>query len=406
MPARDMSKYLRDAVLILGITLAMIATLEFGLRVAFPEKIPGKTDLVPHDRYLVALDPGFEGTYKRAKADGGQSITYRINRFGFRGSAIPESTQPDIMVFGDSNVQAVFSPEQSTFVVQLRDRLSKIKGAPLFAINAGVKGFGPDQILVRMRDELKTWHAKLIVVVLYADNDYGDFLRNRMFRLDDAEHLVPYESVADSDLLQNFRNQLRTFMDQFVLGKALNRLYEKLAGPPSNNDAHTYIPYMLHLCQAEYRNYINPEGHRWSGDHYDFDVALNPEIESSITKRRLMAATIGEIAALVEKQTSTYLLFLVLPSRIDASTNSPINYTVLQQTSTQYRRDNLSHPIVETLEKDKLHYIDLTAHFMTEGKSPYYWLANDHWSDAGEALAAELATRYVVEHRLAPLSKP
>ena len=390
-------KWLRDCVIVLSVVVVGLAGLELALRLAFPDKAPKTGDLMGHDHYIVALRPGWDGWYERNAADGGDRIHYRINEFGFRGGAIPDGAQPDVMVFGDSNVQAVFSTEEATFAAQLGEQLSQAVGQPVLTVNAGVKGYGPDQSLARMRDELGRWHPKTIVVVLFAENDYGDLMRNRLFKVEDGKTLVAYESSGDPGATWEFGTWLAEAASETMLGKVAKRIGNAIAGPPDKPDRARYVAALLRRSQDEYENYIDPFGEVWGGDHYDFDIALMPDSDSSRVKRQLMDATIKEIAALAKAHEVDNLIFLVLPSRVDASMNDPINYQYLSSAHDNYRRYALTAPIKTTLEENNLHYIDLSEYFMADDKSPYY-LADGHWNDAGQALAAELVASYMLKH--------
>ncbi len=55
--------------------------------------------------------------------------------------------------------------------------------APAEVLNAGVVGWGPDQEYLRMQRELDRLKPTVVVLAIFADNDKGDLMRDRLFRL-------------------------------------------------------------------------------------------------------------------------------------------------------------------------------------------------------------------------------
>src|SRR6185503_7481910 len=107
-----------------------------------------------------------------------------VNALGLRGDE-PEPTangRQRIVVYGDSFVEAEFSPLAETFPKRLEARL-RAAGVPLEVLNAGVVGYGPDQVCVRLEKELTQLRPDLLIVALASGNDYGDLVRNKLFRL-------------------------------------------------------------------------------------------------------------------------------------------------------------------------------------------------------------------------------
>src|SRR6185436_5789593 len=51
-------------------------------------------------------------------------------------------------------------------------------------INAGVTAYGPDQACLRIEDEVARLDPDLVVLAVFADNDFGDLARDKIFRLD------------------------------------------------------------------------------------------------------------------------------------------------------------------------------------------------------------------------------
>ena len=100
----------------------------------------------------------------------------------FRGDELAATNMTRIVVYGDSNVQAVFSTDANTFPEQLESLVSLELGRPVEVVNAGVIGYGPDHYLLRMTADLPLLQPDLVVITIFADNDLGDLLRHRLSR--------------------------------------------------------------------------------------------------------------------------------------------------------------------------------------------------------------------------------
>ena len=142
--------------LIFLLSLALIIV-EVFLRLIFPIQAssnPAYFAYEHHPLYGVALKPNISKQYTRSKINGGELINWKTNSLGFRGSELKKISKNRIIVYGDSNIQARFSNLVNTFPFQLENILSKyIKDVEV--INAGLIGAGPDQYLLRMKNDIE-----------------------------------------------------------------------------------------------------------------------------------------------------------------------------------------------------------------------------------------------------------
>jgi hypothetical protein len=95
------------------------------------------------------------------------------------------------MVYGDSFIKAEFSQLDKTFAKRLEAKLGAIIQIPAEAINAGIVGYGPDQILLKMEEELPRLKPDLTIEAVFADNDFGDLLWHKLFKLGDDDRAIP-----------------------------------------------------------------------------------------------------------------------------------------------------------------------------------------------------------------------
>ena len=73
-----------------------------------------------------------------------------------------------MVVYGDSFVEARSTRLEDTFPVRLEAALRDRRAGPVEVVNAGVSGYGPDQILARLDSDLAGLQPDLVILALYA----------------------------------------------------------------------------------------------------------------------------------------------------------------------------------------------------------------------------------------------
>jgi hypothetical protein len=388
-----------QSVLIIAISLLLAASIELFLRLVYT----ARADSFPirfHSRYIHILNPNTTYEFQRSTVNGGQTIKTRINQWSFNGGPIdPESKATRIMVYGDSNVHAAFSEEHNAFARQLKSALETTTTNRFQVINAGVVGYGIDQVLLRLEDEVPIWRPDVVIVNIFADNDFGDTVRNRLFYLDEDTGDLKYRGVPFSETAGNFAASLYTV-------RASIRLWQELTVTEDEKRPHRpYVPPPPDVELVQLRQHIVDERlayrdltrSRAGSDHYDLDVALDPDEPNSRIKIDLMEKLLARIIRVVADQHKIRLVFVIQPSVKDISTNSALNYQQLRTLSEHYRRDRLTGLLAEILDRHDADYVNLFKTFVTDGPSPYYFLADDnHWNDRGQARAAQIVAQHLL----------
>src|SRR6185295_3641726 len=158
-----------------------------------------------------------------APGAGGAWITTELESHGFRGRELADPKRgPRVLVVGDSLVMAQTSPLEETYCVKLDAAL----GRQAEVVNAGVSGYGPDQACLRMEQLLAPLAPELVVLVLCAHNDFGDLVRNKLFRLGTREQLVRNRPRLDRGLVERFAQA-----ERHVARPALLLALESLSQP-------------------------------------------------------------------------------------------------------------------------------------------------------------------------------
>lgn len=349
-----------------------------------------------HPRYLHALEPGAQRRVARLPENGGGSVLVRVNSQGFRGPELePAGAQRRVVVYGDSFVAGEFSALDATFAAQLGARLAEGLGEPVETVNAGVVAYGPDQALLRMQDELGWLAPDLAVLVVFAGNDWGDLLRNKLFRLAEQGELEPHApELADSVQGAFWRAQLPLVARLSM--KALSALTTDRLEPHAQVDAD------LARSIAEYEDWVvegNPLVESLLADHYDADLSLRPESDSARFKVALMEAVLERIRATAEAA-EVPLFVVIVPSPVDACEDYDLG-RVDATRYPDYRPTALTDALEGILARRAIHGLDLWGAFTAGDANALYFHGGDnHWNDAGQALAAELAARSILAREL------
>jgi hypothetical protein len=380
---------------------------EAGLRWAFPDRILSTPDYetIETDQTLgYRLKPSITASFQRSRANGGDRIQWRTNSQGYRGDELRMDGTPRVVIYGDSNVQAVFSADENTFPQRLERGVSETLGRSIEMINGGVIGYGPDHYLLRMTADLPDLQPSLVVLAVFADNDLGDLLRHRLFELRDGQlvrrtnHFV----YRPPPLL----DRARLFARTLLITRATTRMLSAFdasgadgsAVSPDPSAAETQIRLLEQLTAEAFDHYSKPDSQLVRGDYYDLDVAIAPERDSSRAKLGLFRSIMVE-AKRVADRAGVPLLVVIQPSRIDLTTAGIVNFESLSRAYPSYERTTLTRVIEEACWAAGVDVINLYEIFFRNEPETLYFVDRDsHWNDAGQALAAETVMPRVVEH--------
>lgn len=352
-----------------------------------------------NDEYLIELIPGTEKLFIRTEKNGGDTINWKVNSDGFRGSDIQSNPGKRIMVYGDSNIQARFSVEESTFVQKIGKYLSKDNSQNIEMINSGIIGFGPDQSLLKFEKEVSIYKPDLVVFTIFGYNDFGDLVRNRLFELDDQGSLIR----------TNFKHEVDTHIKEINYGleiqtlswvkKIRNRIYNKLEDPNSDEYKEGVLKYYFETNKRAFEIYKNGGKREFSNfeDPFDIDVAIQPDSESSLIKKELFNEILGRFKETAENN-DVELVLVILPSPIEMTvSNDYIGYKYLKERFPSYNRTKLTSSIESMSKGLELNTINLFSFFDSEEPEDLYFKEGDtHWNDAGQDLAAKITASFIL----------
>jgi hypothetical protein len=346
-------------------------------------------------RYLWALAPNTRTLYVHSRENGGGMALVTVNSEGFRGDELRPGDHPRIVVYGDSYIEADYARLAETFAKRLEERLAGASRQPVEVVNAGVNGYGPDQSLRRLQDEVRWLRPRGIVFAVLADNDFGDLLRNRLYRLEGGRAVEAGGVLADPARRMFEPGERKRGLELWNrLWQYVRRARRRARVSPQEREERArawvpkYIPLSLELCRQEYEAAVVRRESRITDlvkDHYDADVSLFPDSESARYKRALLEAVLREVQ-LASSPEGVPLLTLVIPSAIDVC--EPYDVVVDPKLYPTYERRRLSREAAEAARRAGLEVLDLWDSFRTASRCPYYHHGEDHWNAEGQDLAA------------------
>jgi hypothetical protein len=402
------------ALLLALSTLASLAAVEVALRVLRPFDDPA----VGLDEELIyAPLPGARFRYVQLPANGGAVVRSRFNSAGYRGDEL-QPRGPGrlrVAVYGDSMIQGSYTPRESSFCERLEAELAVRLGSPVEVVNAGVDGYGPDQVERRVRRELPTLDPDHLVVAVFADNDFGDLMRNKFHRVVADGQVVENRFVIPVEMRERYALR-RAEMEQLQLRRAAallsdprwvsrqaKLLVERRLGLDwallddvwvsdidFAREPQPWLDIWLERSHQEYQAFVVDADDTVGdihGDHYDADLALEPASAAAAYKRALMAGVMGRLAD-TARRAGVPLLLLVVPSPIDACEG--YDWQVDVALHPEYRRRRLSEAVVTAARRHRVPHLELFDLFHgPRCNSLYHHEGNNHWNEAGQALAAE-----------------
>ena len=105
------------------------------------------------------------GATERVSFDGNPVTDVRINADGYRGAELPETSDDEILVVGDSQVFGLGVEEGETFSARLHERTGRT------VINAGVPTYGPPEYAAVIEEQLAKRRAHTVIYVVNFAND-------------------------------------------------------------------------------------------------------------------------------------------------------------------------------------------------------------------------------------------
>lgn len=360
------------------------------------------------DKLIFKLIPNRRSTMTRSSLNGGETVTHRINSDGFRGEELKSARNiPRVVVYGDSFIHAPYAADKETFTSVLGASLSARVGGEVEVINAGVSSYGPDQVSAKMEKELPELRPDLAIVAIFAGNDYGDLMRNKMFRVDSEGSLLSNSWRLDP----NVRSRFELSQRESILIRALRTAMKSLRSSTNSTNIVFSVErvskmsnwsFLLRQAENEYSDFVVERNDVVSNTHVDYysaDSSLTPRSESARYKNILMQAILRRIRDIASTN-DVPLVFVFIPHPVDVATRYDRWEAVDLDHFPQYRGRNQTIPLEESAKSAGVPFVSLYDAFSAvDANTLYFHDDDDHWNAAGQRMAAEL-TSGLVAHEL------
>jgi len=385
---------------ILLVTIASLATLAFA-------EIAGEIVLGARhrpiyqadDRLIFKFIPDRRSMMTHARVNGGETVEHRINSQGFRGDELrPAGAMTRLVVYGDSFIHAFYTRQEETFVARLGASLAERLGRPVEAVNAGVSSYGPDQIALKMEDELDRLRPDLAIVAVFAGNDYGDLMRNKIFRLGVDGLLVDNRWKLDPQV----RMRLDLSQRESILKRTIRSLIGAARATANPGADVTSSDFLLAEAQREYKGFVLDRDDVVTNTHVDYysaDISMAPDSASARYKVALMQAVLQRIRDIAARS-GVPLVFLFIPHPADVSESNDWGMSDRRRFQ-GYDGRNQSAPLEAAAVSLGVPFLGLHELYRAHGAGALYLRGgDDHWNAAGQQLAATAMAELLVQQGL------
>ncbi len=389
---------------LLMIAISSLFTLmiaEIGARALFSAKY--YPPFAFHKQHMFSPVAGVDGEFQHTPGNGGEIVKFKINKAGFRGEELLAPGEAlRVAVYGDSFVQSLFTPLEKTLVERLEHYLTEKLSRPVEVVNAGVASYGPDQVIEKLREEIPQLRPDLILLGVFSGNDFGDIVRNKMYRLDEHGELLKNEYTLDPNLRKNLEINRKESIIKRILRRLKSRIAPSESSGAENMSPEQLIDLFLNTNLDEYENYViqgdNTVRNIWV-DYYNADMSIYPDRKSTKYKAQLMEKILGEINN-IAKQENTPLAMFFIPHPMDV---------IGEHSSGRIDRKKYpdylgSHPtdlLTASATKLKIPHLNLFNTFAKNQPAMLYLIdKDDHWNSTGQDLAASTLSTFLIQRQL------
>jgi hypothetical protein len=383
------------ALIVISICSILIAVAEYWLRQQEPEKA---SIYMADDVAIGRFKPNLS---KYRLVANGHKVLLKTNRYGIRDDTDLQPRAADIILLGDSNVAALYLPFKDT----LGERIETELDNTVSVANLAVPGYGPDQAVNRFIQIADGSNAKAVVLHFFADNDFGDLLRNNIYRQDVSGKWVMRLNLAREPMLVRDKYKIvqRTWdmfglnnkqFDRLVAGKSYyNPFAPRMGGSVARSRRKNQLKNWRRASRLEYEYYLQGWHSAWLGDHYDYGISLEPHGDAARQAREILTYVLTQAAKFFKGKRECFV-FLVQPSEDDLMDvgGTSVSRLLLTQASEQYYPRGMVDLALQAAKQAGVTAIDMFPVFEKQPEEYYYpeWLrrGDGHWNSRGINVAA------------------
>lgn len=308
-----------------------------------------------------------------------------INGMGYRGAEFETDRRPGtrrVLFLGDSFVMGHNVPPGQTVAAGLAASL----GASYEVYNMGILAYGPDQSLVSLLTDGLSLQPDMVVLGIFAANDFQDLDRSGLFSLDGGgrlqrspENIVTEQvpAVRTRFLFNRFQYLIQPTVDPHH--KVLSRSFE----------------YLYHHLFA---------------DFYDLEMVRDPESPKVRERVELMRAVLSRFHT-ESRASGARFAVVVIPSYFNIVSEEEFlgagleeaEFRELQATDGAFfRPEDIAHRLCGELGIPALNLYPEFLRFEGEARDALFDPEDWHLSARGNRIAGELTARILVDPVLPP----
>lgn len=298
-----------------------------------------------------------------------RGIVHSGNISETRQSIHTDPNNSTILIYGDELFH--HGPTPFEFYTESEPDTDSLSNASF--VVRGVSGAGPDQYLLQIASDIKSFSPKAVFILINTHNDYGDIIRNRLFELDSKDMLVDTKHTIMGVRKEHFEsvpfNINLFFLELLKKRGVITEMDYQVSIDPQFYDPIVQEATLLDQLMLHKQNKSPKYSH--FDDSYDLDISININSQSAILKLALMKAVIQQINLICEKE-ETSVFFILIPSSTDLITHSGIDYKELKAQYSGYMRVHLTRPLVLDMKKKRYKYDNLFPKFYKFGAESLY----------------------------------
>jgi hypothetical protein len=344
-----------SAVVFIGALFVGLAATEVGLRLFFPQRMgvwfQDRNGLALHWPGLVTYLPQF-----------GHSVSFNSAGMRDREHAVEKPRGVfRVLVLGDSFMEALQIPFESSFPSLLERGLVERSGKAIEVVNASVSGWGTDDELVYLTTHGLKWKPDLVVIAMTLHNDISDNLRERFHSLQNGK-LVD-QPVREASFLEYKIIQLRAVM------AARLHTYQLLVRAKRTREVQAEA--------TQLRAHVSEQ----------FQEQLDERMARGFQLTGLLFQRMQAVAA----AQGTQVVIVLLPLQVQLSAGGPPTRDRPQQMMSEVGT-RLDIPVVDLLPEFR--------EWSAQGRPPLFLERDGHWNARGHELASKIVVRSLVDRAL------
>ena len=307
-----------------------------------------------------------------------------INEMGYRGADFshPKGRTKRVLFLGDSFVMGHNVPPGETIAAGLGRAL----GGGYEVFNMGVLAYGPDQSLAALLEDGLDLKPDMVILGIFAANDFQDIQRNELFSIDGGGRLIQNPENVVTRNIPNSRTRFLFNRFQYIVQPKIDPNHRILSRE------HEYLVY--HLI----------------ADFYDSELLYDAELDSSIEKINLMREILSNFNGKLKSEEVEFAVVIIpsYPNIVDVSEfrNIGMDEEYYQDfIEDRERFFGLENTVAGLCDGLEIPYLNLYPRFLDfdEGERAVLYDPEDwHLSAYGNQFSGDLVASELVKPRLSP----